>query len=503
MKGTRLTTSLTCIIVAATATSGTATTSLHTTAFASDLRKSVSTSDFTTIGSSRKNIHMTPTDVCERRPLHRKPNASLSSVEKKEKTRLKKVLKFHMRRKKLEKQIQHSLDRKDPIMTEGYRRELEQFLLLQPQEKTLSCEQQQQHDDGESHQQAEEDEFLKASREAINSINKRLFEHAKTKTNQDLQTENVVQSDSSKGVKEGQKINALPLLQHMTKGTQSLQMFEDPNILWGYTRFKFNERAILVCKSLAKLAPKNTNHSGNDSHISQLKEEIWEQLGRVRSACSIGCGPGNDIVGLVAFLQSMSTTSRGSPPVEASENLLSSGQQRPRLERVILLDWAMEEWAAVLNPLDSLLVPHYLNRMDRAVCDVTDVLRSSEVACKNQRACQLLLDHHPPFDDSHVSSIRMGNIWECDMFLVSYLLSETHGKWHAFFKELVLGAKPGSLFYFAEPTPWQLHSLISQETELDFIWLDSSMYHPELQSLDMRVGPAVLFARKKQRKASN
>ena len=107
-----------------------------------------------------------------------------------------------------------------------------------------------------------------------------------------------------------------------------------------------------------------------------------------------------------------------------------------------------------------------------------------------------------------------------DIFLISYLLTETRNQWDKFFVRLVGLAKDGAIFYFSEPVSWQLHWLIrmfSGRTEppsfglaggmvmpsplsgLRFVWIDSSMYCPEMQGLDRRSGgPAVLLALKVQ-----
>jgi SAM-dependent methyltransferase len=87
---------------------------------------------------------------------------------------------------------------------------------------------------------------------------------------------------------------------------------------------------------------------------------------------------------------------------------------------------------------------------------------------------------------------------DVDFYLFSYVLTETRGKWEVFMRELVREAKPNALFYFAEPTPWQLHQVRLLLPDLDYIWLDSSMNQlPNLQALEARLGPGVLLARKK------
>ena len=143
----------------------------------------------------------------------------------------------------------------------------------------------------------------------------------------------------------------------------------------------------------------------------------------------------------------------------------------------ILLDYAIEEWKdAVLDDLEPILTQSFAGTVTCEHCDVTNPL----------------LEKH-----AHL-------IATTDMFLVSYLLTETRDKWDAYFIELVDKAKEGAVFYFAEPLPWQLHRLIrmaapdsdpSPLQKLRFVWIDSSMNYPELQELDGRAGgPAILLA---------
>ena len=105
-----------------------------------------------------------------------------------------------------------------------------------------------------------------------------------------------------------------------------------------------------------------------------------------------------------------------------------------------------------------------------------------------------------------------------DLYIFSYILTETRGKWEEFVQGLVASAKSHALFYFAEPTPWQLHHLrnhvlgqnvlpsalkdkatdaTATTPRLDYIWLDSSMNQSaDLQAMDGRLGPGTLLARK-------
>ena len=137
-----------------------------------------------------------------------------------------------------------------------------------------------------------------------------------------------------------------------------------------------------------------------------------------------------------------------------------------------------------------------------------------------------------------------------DLVVVSYLLSETRDAWYDYFDDFVGRCKVGTLFLITDPTAWQLHIFrqryeydnsyinsnsasditpcdgVSMQTSLnedirstlssrpdvveaqkpqphhqrrvlmEFQWLDSSMYRPELQELEGRNGPGVILAMK-------
>ena len=141
------------------------------------------------------------------------------------------------------------------------------------------------------------------------------------------------------------------------------------------------------------------------------------------------------------------------------------------------MDYVIREWQAILNPLQEILLENkYVNTMQFEFCDVTESL----LVETNDRAKQLLVSH------------RAGAM----LFLISYLLTETRGKWEPFLRELIRLAQPGALFYFAEPTPWQLH-VVTKIEDLQVVWLDSSMNQPKVQVMDRRFGPAVLMGQKK------
>jgi hypothetical protein len=142
-----------------------------------------------------------------------------------------------------------------------------------------------------------------------------------------------------------------------------------------------------------------------------------------------------------------------------------------------MLDFSIKEWKdAILDDLVRILVPEFAIMIDCGSCDVT-----------------------APMDNATVEQYI-----DSDIFLFSYLLTETRNNWDHFLVQLVGLAKVGALFYFAEPTPWQLHRLMrradgclssatpdidySPLKRLRFVWVDSSMHLPKMQKLDGRNG---------------
>jgi hypothetical protein len=343
-----------------------------------------------------------------------KPNKDLTPKEKKARRELKKQLKNQQRRARLETKLRHAIQRNDARTEEETRVALEAFN-QRNSTKTSSAIQPLE----------EETVERKLLLQICSELQRKQYPH-------------------NKDQKQSQTKQAVTLLRHMTKGSQEKSMFKDLDALWGYARQKFFERAMLVCTSFLKLRE------------SPAFEELWDRLRSIRHICSIGCGPGNDAMGVVAFLKATSS---------------------PNLERAVLMDWALEDWKAILEPLKDIIVPTYVSNVGMSSCDVAKSLLDSYV---NQHAKQLIINQ------------------PMDLFLISYLLTEVRGKWLDFVKDMIEISRPNTLYYFAEPTPWQLHNLRNHFShELDFYWLDSSMDQPHLQPLDNRVGPGVLLGRKR------
>lgn len=366
-----------------------------------------------------------------------RPNTELTEEEKIAKRALKRRLKLQVRRRKLETRLRRARERLDSALEASTQAALEQ-LLAEEQDIAL--------DYAGKISYSEED----SARAIIESIYHRLRAR-------------LDDGRCDKPDKEHQTEQARELLRNMTKGTQKLDMFENEAALRGYTRHKFIERAILVAHSLGKLI--------DDESV--LHQRLLEQVLSVSCVCSIGCGPGCDLVGIAAFLRSMNR----------------------QLDGGVLLDWAMEQWVRIIEPLSQLLVEDELvGNVRTAFCDV----RAQFGDPTNATASRMLLSDHAATKSSDSSvDLRSDEPWLLsDLVLCSYLLSETRNRWQPFFDDIVRRARPGTLFLLTDPTAWQLHMVAERYPSLEVCWLDSSMNQPALQSLEGRVGPAVLLAQK-------
>jgi hypothetical protein len=355
--------------------------------------------------AERNNPSSRSTAMTKTTTADQKANKDLTPEERKAKRDFKKQYREEQKRRRLESRLRHALHRKDAVVERQMREALGNHHYLVNQEVG--------NDDART--------FVKKMAQA-------------------LQQKQPTSQGASK--KQIQTEQARQLLKHMTKGTQKKGMFDNEDALWGYARQKFIERAMLVCDSFCNLQQlEDTNR----------KNILWSSLLDIKTVCSIGCGPGNDALGVLAFLRT---------------------QHIPKLPHVICLDYVMDEWQTVLKPLREIMVGPHFGTMSLESCDVTQSLSDGP----NERAKSLLHD--------------------VNLYLFSYLLTETRGKWEPFLRDLLQHAQPGALFYFAEPTPWQLHPLLKFD-EMETVWLDSSMNSPQSQPTDKRFGPAVLLGRKK------
>ena len=390
-------------------------------------------------------------------------NSKLSEEERETKRRLKAELKHQRRVKSLETKIKHAISRKDPVIEKSAREELK--ILLESKNDTNNIHLSQQLSQcslkppiNDTKHKAAVDDVVLILRKLLSSVD-----------DEDRQT---VKKDKIE-----QTMKARTLLSNMTKGTQSKSMLKDITALRGYTRQKFHGRATLLIESYANITPESLEmapaiYSKLDTQQQQecidqidVMNMCYEKLDNIQRVCSIGCGPGNDAAGLVAFLRSFMN-------------------KKDALEEIVMLDYAIEDWkAAVLDDLTPILVPDYVSKITCESCDVTQSIKSDTVE-------QYIRDS--------------------DIVLTSYLLTETRNKWAEFINQLVDLSKVGAMFYFAEPVPWQLHQLIRMSTnqsekstdidfsplqQLRFAWIDSSIHQPLFQKLDGRSGgPAVLLA---------
>jgi hypothetical protein len=287
----------------------------------------------------------------------------------------------------------------------------------------------------------------------------------------------------------------------MTKGTQTLGMFRNPAALVGYTRQKFMERAVLVADSLGRLAARAAMklpgpaapeaHGGGGGGPREklfVADDAIRILASARRVVSVGCGPGCDLVGIVAFLVSLRQSNGG---VRGSE-----GSLPPVVGQAVLLDWAMPQWRSILEPLRNLLVPEYVGEVAMASCDVghglDDDARNGEARCA--------LRYPPPSSAATAtaaSTLSGSHENLLDVVVISYLLSETRGRWHALLDDVMPSTR---MVMVLDPTAWQLHEFRRRYRGLfAYTWLDSSMHHPSLQALEGRVGPAVLLGAAKCR----
>lgn len=418
-------------------------------------------------------------------PSHRKNNKDLTGDEKIAKRELKRHLKQLKQQTKLETRIRHAIVRRDPEVEEQTRAELAELLLRQLQ----------QHQDGvetpltprSTAQTVDESELERKCRTIIESTYQQLqlkLRDSEQEQQQDIDDACGTSDDSSNFATSTKKDLCLKqtvkLLRNMTKGTQELSMFDNQDALRGYTRHKFIERSMLVVSSLSKLILQSSSsapiHQPTDiSQSSFFRARLLDRLQGIKSVASIGCGPGCDAFGMSV--------------------LFSCFQTSKRLERLVLLDWAMDQWRFIVSPLEDHVVPKYADSIECGTCNVLKNLGDTE----NAQAVQLMTNDACSLAAQDESDDNNSNLLSIDVFITSYLLSETHGKWHVFYESLFQKARPGSLFLFTDPTAWQIHMWLSKfKHELEgHCWLDSSMNRPDLQVLEGRLRAGVLLAMKR------
>jgi hypothetical protein len=349
-------------------------------------------------------------------------NDNLSNDEKSLKLDLKKQLKQQTRLRKLVVRQHQALGRHETTLAEQTQREIDELWLRAPELRLEPSIYDLRH----------------STYDAATAVIRQVHVALCTRLRNDGADD---PNDNNNGINQAAK----QLQWHMKKGTQTREQFDSAPALHGYTRNKFFERARLVVTSVGRLFL-------DQPHLPNrvLQERLKHKLQSVQSLASIGCGPGCDAVGMMAFLESI---------------------RIGKLETIILLDWAVDKWSHILQTLETLIVPKYVDSVSCAFCDVRVSLTDPVYATANDL-------------------LRTTKV---DMYILSYLLSETRGKWQTFLDELVPQASLGTLFLISDPTAWQLHLLVERSDCCEWVWLDSSMYRPELQALEGRVSAAVVL----------
>jgi hypothetical protein len=388
-----------------------------------------------------------------------RPNSTLTEEERIHKQRLKKEMKRKRMEERLERRYRHAIVRKDPIVAKETKSTLES---LQSQRMKTNLE---------TNDIIINQNFFDSHEQSARKFIESMYHDLKQQEQQQQQQQQQLQESSTKASnRDIQTREAVSLLRHMTKGTQEKSMFANSQALWGYTRQKFQSRALLVYTSLTKVG---TLCNGNPIMIPEsiscpqqatlmiVKKMTWKSLTTsIQSIVSIGCGPGCDALGVLSFCR-------------------EHADSHPRLQSILFMDYAMDEWHPnILRYLIPLWIPTWVDRID---CCSGDVTKSWK-------------------DETNASWRDMVTRINPDLYLISYLLTETRGQWEEFLRDLVSQIKPiTTRLLFAEPTPWQLHRLIVMLPELDYLWLDSSHFlSAELQNMEGRLGPAVLMAWKRE-----
>jgi hypothetical protein len=393
----------------------------------------------------------------------KKCNQDLSKEEHIARKKLKKFLQLQKRRHKLQVRLRTATEHRHEALVEQIRRELSQL------DRTIE-EEQQSVDLLKEYTSLSENE--QRARDWVQVIYRQL----------QSRLDSIHRNNESSATKEEWTEQARVLLQHMTLGTVDVSMMDNEAALRGYTRHKFFERAMLVVQSLAKL-------TSTDGPF----EDVWyHRLQSVYTICSVGCGPGGDAVGVLAFLQTFLSENQ-----QAQQQQQQQQQQQRR--RLVLFDWAMPQWSSlVLNPLQEILLAHASASVNLAECDVrtslwTDPIHKAarrhlfmdDQINKNDEPCSTRDDNGPDLNSSATNVV--------DLFVISYLLCETRGQWHFFLDDVVASSRPGTMFLLTDPTAWQLHLFRERyDEQISWQWLDSSMHRPELQPLEGRVGPAAV-----------
>jgi hypothetical protein len=183
------------------------------------------------------------------------------------------------------------------------------------------------------------------------------------------------------------------------------------------------------------------------------------------------------------------------------------------IHKLLLTDYVMPAWdRLVVNELKPQLAK-FIPVVETAVCDVCHVCHSLIDASVNQHAAShIIIQHKQPMttdrkateadtntNNTTTTTTTTTSSNRC-LVVISYLLTETRGRWHDFFRDAFRILPPGTLMRLSEPVAWQLHQFLDmfQEYIDHHQWLDSSRDFPALQGLERRMGAAVVMVCTKQ-----
>jgi hypothetical protein len=109
------------------------------------------------------------------------------------------------------------------------------------------------------------------------------------------------------------------------------------------------------------------------------------------------------------------------------------------------MDYVMPQWKRlIVDALIPLVVPQYVRQIETASCDVRFPYSISSTV--NQSA---------------LLALESSDTTPLDFIVVSYLLTETRGKWKAFFQEHLELLPTHALVLLSIPTAWQLHLFLN------------------------------------------
>ena len=339
------------------------------------------------------------------------------------------------------------------------------------------------------------------------------------------------------------------LLRHMTKGTQELNMMTSETAIWGYVSYKFAKRCLLTFDTLRRLRPEtcpNQLHQilGNCNH-REAAALLWTHIGNVSTAVSVGGGSGNNLYAVLLLHQFYYNTLK---TVTNTEKDSFESNTSP-LKQLIVLDFASDEWHPVISHLSEICRIENKKQTEHRKQTEHESSSSSSSSSSTEHESSSLSSPSSTSSSSTSSSSCEFLCHQCDvtlplsnpfnerakitlsntnLIIISYLLTETRGKWNSFFMEMFDNAIPGTLILLMEPTVWQHHIVLQllglekdeEEKDMDtnshlflpnektyYWWLDSLSPNEIVNETDTiplidagktmhRNGPGILLIRK-------